>query len=314
MYCKKCGCKFEIGQKFCTNCGTKRDELQDNQTTNVQQAISEQTLNELETKKKFNPIFIIVIIIVVIMILSFIFLVSFLFSNISNNSDKLVCESPEGNITIMYNEQEIIGYTASGMSYNLDEQKAYALQIGINAYLEEFTTWFEKNTTGTCKIKEASVEKNTNDDKINQNINKKNIGDKTFGYLTVPDDWVEFHDINGSTALQYSKAGLYIVTLDYIKDKKHTPKEYASNYMYNMKQSEEVTGVTGATIKLGKNKEYTAYQVYMLYKNEGTYLVTYWFETEDGVVRYIALEGPAELNGVKLTDYLYIAESFSLKG
>ena len=84
--------------------------------------------------------------------------------------------------------------------------------------------------------------------------------------------------------------------------------------MYNMKQSEEVTGVTGSTIKIGKNKEYTAYQVYMLYQKEGVYLATYWFETEDGVVRYIALEGPAELNGVKLTDYLHIAESFSLKG
>ena len=75
-------------------------------------------------------------------------------SIVSANSNKLVCKSKEGNITIMYNDNELVGYTATGMGYDFDQQKAYAKQIGVNAYLDEFSTWFSTNTTGTCKTKE----------------------------------------------------------------------------------------------------------------------------------------------------------------
>lgn len=75
-------------------------------------------------------------------------------SIVSANSNKLVCKSKEGNITIMYNDSEITGYTASGMSYDLDQQKSYAKQVGVQSYLDEFSTWFESNTTGSCSVKE----------------------------------------------------------------------------------------------------------------------------------------------------------------
>ena len=54
----------------------------------------------------------------------------------------------------MYNDKEIVGYTATGMSYDLDEQKAYAKRIGVDAYINEFSTWFSTNTTGTCEKQE----------------------------------------------------------------------------------------------------------------------------------------------------------------
>ena len=70
---------------------------------------------------------------------------------VSLTSKKLVCKSDQGDITIMYNNKTLKGYTAKGMTYNLKEQQEYAEQIGVEAYLDEFTTWFETNTTGTCK-------------------------------------------------------------------------------------------------------------------------------------------------------------------
>lgn len=106
---------------------------------------------------------------------------------------------------------------------------------------------------------------------------------------------------------------MYIVSLNLLdSDLVSSAKEAASNYMYNMQNNSDVTGVTGATVTMGKNKEYTAYQVYMYYPSDSTYLIAYWFESEDGKIRYIALEEPEELSGVKITDYLYIPESFSL--
>ena len=70
---------------------------------------------------------------------------------VSATSKKMVCKSDEGNITLMYNDKTITGYAAKGLTYDLDSQKEYAEQVGIDAYLEEFATWFSNNTSGTCK-------------------------------------------------------------------------------------------------------------------------------------------------------------------
>ena len=85
----------------------------------------------------------IVVAIVVIVIIIFIF--------VSMSSEKLVCKSKEGNITIMYNDKTITGYTSNGISYDLDGQKEYAEKIGIDTYIKEFSQYFSNNTTGSCK-------------------------------------------------------------------------------------------------------------------------------------------------------------------
>lgn len=77
-------------------------------------------------------------------------LVIIIFTIVSATSKKLVCKASEGNITIMYNDKTITGYATNGLSFDFDNQKKYAEQIGVEAYLEEFSTWFKNNTTGTC--------------------------------------------------------------------------------------------------------------------------------------------------------------------
>ena len=86
-------------------------------------------------------------------VVGFIVLFTVIFSLTSATSNKLVCKSDEGNITIMYNDKNITGYTATGMSYDMDGQKKYAEQVGIEAYIEEFKTWFSNNTSGSCTTK-----------------------------------------------------------------------------------------------------------------------------------------------------------------
>lgn len=73
-----------------------------------------------------------------------------IFVIISAKSNKMVCKSNEGNITIMYNDKTITGYTAKNISYDLDGQKEIANQIGVEAYLTQFENWFITNTTGSC--------------------------------------------------------------------------------------------------------------------------------------------------------------------
>lgn len=81
------------------------------------------------------------------------------FINYKISLDKLVCTSNKGNITIMYNEERITGYIANGMSYDLDAQKKYAKEIGIDAYIIEFDNWFKSNTSGYCTINGEKVSK-----------------------------------------------------------------------------------------------------------------------------------------------------------
>jgi len=83
-------------------------------------------------------------------ILAVIILFIIIFSIVSTNSKKLNCKSNLGNITIMYNDKTITGYTATGLTYDLEGQKKYAEKIGIDSYIQEFTIWFENNTDGSC--------------------------------------------------------------------------------------------------------------------------------------------------------------------
>jgi hypothetical protein len=190
--------------------------------------------------------------------------------------------------------------------------------MGIEEYLVEFNKWFTTNTSGSCTIDGKEVSKDeikdqtSNNNKTETVEDSKRVGQDKYGYVTVPKNWAKFYDVDGNTSLQYSYANIYIISLNYFEDGQYTAKELASNYKYNKQNSSDVTRVTGETVKIGKNKEYTAYKVSMYYPYDGTYLITYWFEAEDKKVHYIALEGPEKLSGKEITDYLYIPESFSL--
>ena len=315
MQCKKCGANLLETDRFCKSCGEPVSNVnpQNNQfyqQSNIQQPINNGvgnnngTMNNTVPKKK-NPVAIILMVIGGIVV-GIVIIFVIIFSVVSKTSDKLVCKSDEGNITIMYNENGITGYTARGLSYDMDEQKEYAKKIGMDAYITEFNTWFSTNTSGSCTIdgKKVKSESTTNTDNTTTN---KSVGDSNYGYVDVPKNWGKFYDVSGSDTLQYSYSTTYIITLDYMDDNQYTAKDYASNFMYNMQNDSSVTDVTGATVTIGKNKEYTAYQVYMYYPADAVYLVTYWFEAEDGKTHYIALEGPSDV-----VNYTYIPESFRL--
>ncbi len=107
-----------------------------------------------EPVKKGNSVVVKVLAIIGGVVVGIVVLIIAIFSLVSAKSNKLICKSNEGNITIMYNDSTINGYTASNISYDLEGQKKIAKQIGIESYISQFKTWFETNTTGTCTVKE----------------------------------------------------------------------------------------------------------------------------------------------------------------
>lgn len=106
----------------------------------------------ISPQKKKNPIKIILMIIGGIAVF-FIGLWCIIFFGTSALSNKLVCKSNEGNITIMYTDNQITGYKANGVSYNFDAQKQIAERIGVEDYISQFESMFTMKTTGNCERK-----------------------------------------------------------------------------------------------------------------------------------------------------------------
>lgn len=237
---------------------------------------------------------------------------------LSNSSTSLVCKSNEGSISIKFSDDDIIAYVGEGVSYNIEEQRVIFKQIGFSQYISQFNEWFTSNTSGSCKYdgKEIARNETTKDNSlnlsgnINANYSSITVGDDFYGRVDIPTNWTRFYDESGSSSLQYSYADVFIVSLDVIESGGYTAKDHASSYALRMKEDSSISDVTTSTVKIGKNNEYTAYQVYMYYPNFSEYLITYWFDTGDGDVHYIALEGPSEANSMKLTDFLAIPQSF----
>lgn len=307
MFCRNCGKGLDQKDVFCPNCGS-RVEKENN--ININGGVVNNQLSLPESKKVKNTKLLIVF--AVIGSLVFAAVIFFIIVILPTfNSEKLVCSAPEGSITLIYNKNGLTGYISKGIDFDMHTQNKYVKEMGIDAYLTTFNDWFTKTTSGTCTINDQEVQKDNRIPK-DSSTSTTTIGDTKYGYIDVPTSWTRFYDISGTTALQYSYGGVYIISIDYFENSKLTAQEYASNFMYNKQMASDVIGVTGATVTIGKNKEYTAYQVYMYYPADSVYLVTYWFEAEDGKVHYIALEGPNELNNIKITDYLFIPESFNL--
>lgn len=294
MFCRKCGSSVPDGYNFCNNCGEPINSVNININNNIPN----------KNNKSNTTLFIILGVVGGIIFLGIIIVVaSILLFSSNSSSNKMVCESTKGSITIRYNNYELIGYNSKGMSYDFDEQNEYAKKIGVDKYLEEFNEWFTSNTDGECVINNKSLKKD----------NVLLIGDANYGYLEIPNTWKKFYDVDNNDSIQYTYDNQFIVSLNYFKETKFTAQQYASNYMYNKKNSSEVTNVTGEKVKIGKNNSYDAYKISMYYPKDNVYLITYLFDAEDNKVHYIAVEGPKEYDGIKIDDLYKIPKSFSLK-
>lgn len=302
MFCNKCGKELSPGVKFCQSCGNPigdtHTNLSNNNVVEVKPSNGDGIVNVEKTSKKKSilPIILIIIGVLFLLIIGLVVALVFIFNSVSSNSNKLVCESKEGNITIMYNDSTITGYTVSGgITYDFDTQKKLADQKGGEAYIDEFNKWFENNTSGSCRkevLNSSELIENTGSDNNLINSDYKTVGENKFGYIDIPKDWINFHDIDGTHSIQFSYANLYIVTLDYVENSPVTSKAAAESIYNEKKNDSSLSNVSIQKYRIG-NQKYIGYKVSMYYIKENVYLDTYWFDIPgDPNLHYIALEGP----------------------
>ena len=124
------------------------------------------------------------------------------------------------------------------------------------------------------------------------------IGSDDYGYVKVPQSWIQFKDVNGGDDIQYSDGtDINIVTLNTFKAEQFGISEselekvdpiQISNSIYQSKsESPDFSKVWGSKSTIGG---YDAYQVNCIAKT-GKYLVIWIFKSDDGKFRYVSLEG-----------------------
>lgn len=154
-----------------------------------------------------------------------------------------------------------------------------------------------KNTsaekTETTSVQETTVATTTAPIKDTQWI-----GSDDYGYVKVPQSWIQFKDVNGGDDIQYSDGtDINIVTLNTFKAEQFGISEselekvdpiQISNSIYQSKsESPDFSKVWGSKSRIGG---YDAYQVNCIAKT-GKYLVIWIFKSDDGKFRYVSLEG-----------------------
>ncbi|TYQ17935.1 UNVERIFIED_CONTAM: hypothetical protein Cloal_0327 [Acetivibrio alkalicellulosi] len=145
-------------------------------------------------------------------------------------------------------------------------------------------------------------------DTASENVNVKRVGEKNYGFVDIPSDWVKFNDVNvEEEIIQYSDlSSKSIITLNAWKAGDENAKDVASSIWARM-EDEGAIGIEGAFVELA---EHSSYQVYGLYPEDEIILVAWAFKTDDGYMHYVSIESTMD-DVFELVNM--IEESFSLE-
>ncbi len=141
-----------------------------------------------------------------------------------------------------------------------------------------------------------------NIEKVIDNTDNKRIGNNEYGYITIPNSWHRFYEVEGDPMVQYTNNIWTICIFS-----KYVTQESAINYSescFNTMKSEGAVNINKETVKIG---DYTAYKVYGYYENQEMWQTIWCFEANDEKAHYICIKGPD-----KDSEYLNIVNTFSV--
>lgn len=131
-------------------------------------------------------------------------------------------------------------------------------------------------------------------------VEGQRVGAEGTGFVTIPSDWVEFHDVDGNSSLQWCDGTPYTVISLNTFDMESVPEDQREGFgsedaadsvwanILNDGVAED--HIQGAHVKLAGRD---AVQVYALYP-DGSFLVTWLLQDDAGTIRYVAAEGTDE--------------------
>ena len=272
MFCTKCGEKQEEGSKFCTNCGATLEEVK-----------VEEKKEEMKETKKTD-------------------------TGVKIDGKPVVVEKPQEDgkataslvlgicsivIGCLALPLSIIGLILGIVSKEKSGKRTAgivinSIMLGLSVIATIIFIIFMAATPAIIEdVYEETVNNSTNNDVVEKEDDTKYVGDSTFGYVKVPKSWIKFVDVETTKAIQYTDVGDkgYIVTLNTI-DQAVSDEDAAKAITEGIKGE-------GATAYYYKKYigDYDGYVIKGSY-TDGTYIDSYIFQTDDGVLRFVSIEGP----------------------
>ena len=96
----------------------------------------------------------VIILFLSLVIIGLIVLAIILYNNSKSSYNKKVeCKSEYARVTLYFDDDSITSYTSDGDFVLLDTANAFVKEMGVDNYIEEFISRFEKRYGGTCEIK-----------------------------------------------------------------------------------------------------------------------------------------------------------------
>lgn len=150
----------------------------------------------------------------------------------------------------------------------------------------------ESPTFQETEATEALEEDNQHTTDQNPDVNPastKRVGQDGHGYITIPDYWATFQDLDPMPGvISYTNGGGAIVSLNVLPDTTDPYTAISNIAAHHEDQGAE--GVTAANVTL--NGE-AAYQVYCCYAADDIFVVTWVFKGSDGNIHYVCAEAPS---------------------
>ena len=308
MFCTKCGEKQEEGSKFCTNCGAPLEEVKEEKKTTKKEEPKEEEKKEEKVEEKKVEVK----------------ETKSVDTGVKIDGKPVVIEKPkeDGKATAslvlgicgfvvfcLGLPLSIIGLILGIVSKEKSGKRTAGIIInsivlGLSVVVIILYALFFA-AAGSIIEEEYENNKDTWNDIIEdkKEDDTKVVGDSTFGYVKIPKNWIEFKDVSGTKAIQYTDIGEngYIVTLNTI-DQNVTVEDATKAITEGVKG--EGASAYYITTTIGG---YSGYVIHAIY-TDGTKLDSYIFKTEDNVLRFVSIEGPDKFN-----DNFDIPKTFTLK-
>lgn len=155
-------------------------------------------------------------------------------------------------------------------------------------------------------------------DEEEEEVFLKRIGQEGIGFISIPEDWVEFMDLNVNDSIQYSNIiGSSIISLNTFdisalsqEEQAEFSLEDAANSLWYNLESSGVEDIEGAIVELD-NRE--AYQIYGNFISQDynlpSLIITWLLEGDGGTFHYVS----AEANEESIYEvFEYVVDSYSI--
>ncbi|NLY72860.1 MAG: hypothetical protein GX079_04125 [Tissierellia bacterium] len=165
----------------------------------------------------------------------------------------------------------------------------------------------KKEKSNDLNLEEAEDEEDKEDKEQvkedQEEVLMQRVGEKGIGFISIPEDWVEFVDLNVNDSIQYSNIlgtsiislnTFYISSLSEEEQAEFTLEDAANSLWYNLENS-GVENIEGAIVELDQRE---AYQVYGYFTSQDynlpSIIITWLLEGDDGNIHYVAAEAAVE--------------------